>query len=436
MHQVASALVTLFAATALAGQADTLVATGLPAGAPRTQLLLIDSTTGSWQGVQPFAADGLPPLAVTFDAYDGEVVLALASSNTTSTVVRLRLAGTAVLGERTLGTLPGRCTHLEVVDDAVLATVAGSAGGLYRLPRLGGAAVQLAAEPNAAALMAFGPQGTAVVMAWSAPASAPLNGPGFGYFDLQTNQWILGPWSEPGLGQRVVTGVADLPTALVREVVAFADGGFELVVYGGPPTVPIATSPPIPAGGAAAMKPAAPGSFEMRGLGGAAFPFLYRLDVWTTAPNVTMLAGPLPGDPVDLALVPASGARFLLFGGSCGQPAPHLSSRSRPTLGNQTFAVDLVGGAPLRASAFVLGLSDSAALGALPLPWPLPSGCELRASPDDVVFQLTDASGNATRSLPIPNQPALLGMRLFGQWLQDGSPPFAASEGVALQIGP
>jgi hypothetical protein len=262
-------------------------------------------------------------------------------------------------------------------------------------------------------------------MAWSGSASS---GPGFGYFDLRSSQWTLGPWSEPSLGARVVTGIGDLPTALVREAVAFADGGFELVVYGGPPPTPLAAVPAIPNGGAAAMKPVS--------LGSAAFPYLYSLEVWGMMPNVAMLAGPLPGDPTDLAIAPAIGAGFLLFGQSCGQPPPHLNSRAWPTLGNLQFAIDLSGGAPNQATFFVLGLSDSAAFAALPLPFALPSGCELRVAPDVVLFQLSSATGSATQALPIPNLQGLLGMRVFGQWLQSAALPFASSEGVALQIGP
>jgi hypothetical protein len=344
--------------------------------------------------------------------------------------VRLTLAGATVVRERVLGQLPARCTHLEVVDDAVYATAAGSSGGLYRLPRLGGAAVQLIAEPNAAALMAWAPTSTALIVAWSGGA----NGPGFGFFDLQTNAWTLGPWNEPSLGTRTVTGIGDLPTALVREVVSFADGGFELVVYGGPAPTPVAAVPAIPPGGGAATKPVSPGGFTMRGLGSAQFPWLYDLEVWGMMPNVTMRAGPLPGDPVDLALVPREGANMLLFGRSCGTPPPHLNSRAWPVLGNLQFAINLSGGAPLQATAFALGLSDNLS-GLVPLPYVLPSGCELRVAPDAVLFQFTNGNGDATQVVPIPNQPALIGLLVFGQWLQYAALPFAASEAVAMQVG-
>lgn len=422
-------------AAVLPAQTDVLVLTDLQTGNPRAQLLMVDSNAGAWQTAPRFTHDNLAPLAIAVDGYDGGVVMALANSNTTSIVVRLQLAGTAVLHERTLGQLPGRCSHLEIADDSVLATATGTAGGLYRLPRLGGSAVQLVREPNAAALATWGPTSTVVAMAWSASPTAPQNGPGFGYFDLLTSSWTLGPWTEPTLGTRTVTGIADLPTALVRQAVAFADGGYELVVYGGPPPTPIATIPAIPNGGAAAMKPSSPGSFDVRAVGGAAFPHLYLLDVWGMMPNVRLLAGPLPGDPVDLAMLPLPAASMLLFGPSCGQPPPHLNSRAWPTLGNLQFVVDLSGGAPQQPTLFALGFSDVVAFGGLPLPFALPSGCELRVAPDVLVFHLSDAAGGARQLLPIPNLPGLLGLHVFGQWLQAAALPFATSEATALRLG-
>jgi hypothetical protein len=104
-------------------------------------------------------------------------------------------------------------------------------------------------------------------------------------------------------------------------------------------------------------------------------------------------------------------------------------------LGNLQFEINLSGGAPLQTTFFVAGFADSVALGGIPLPYALPSGCELRVAPDACRFLISDASGNAVQALPIPNQPALIGVRLFGQWLQLAAVPFAASEGTALTIG-
>lgn len=424
----------LLTATLTAQGVDILVATRLPAGNPATRLLLVDSSTGTFQTIQRFPSDNLPPLAVTFDGYDGEVVLAVADTNVSSRIVRLRLAGTSVLAERTIGQLPANCTHLEVLDDSVCAAAIGPAGGFYRLPRFGGMPVRILAEPEAAAMTGWGPSSTSLNLAWSSTA-VPARGPGFGTYDLRAGAWSLGPWNEPSLGARTVTGIGDLPTALVRQAVSFADGGFELVVYGGPGPTPIATVPPIPNGGAAAMKPLSPGSFSMRCVGSAAFPWLYGLEVWGLMPNVAMLAGPLPGDPVDLAIAPTNATSMLVFGRACGTPPPHLNSRGWPVIGNLQFAIDLSGGAPLQPTVFVAGLSDSTAAGGALLPYVLPSGCELRVAPDACLFQVSDASGNARQNLPIPNQPGLVGLRLFGQWLQSAAVPFAASEGTALVIG-
>ncbi|MBM4062217.1 MAG: hypothetical protein FJ265_14140, partial [Planctomycetes bacterium] len=59
----------LLTATLTAQGVDILVATRLPAGNPATRLLLVDSSTGTFQTIQRFPSDNLPPLAVTFAGY-------------------------------------------------------------------------------------------------------------------------------------------------------------------------------------------------------------------------------------------------------------------------------------------------------------------------------------------------------------------------------
>jgi hypothetical protein len=71
--------------------------------------------------------------------------------------------------------------------------------------------------------------------------------------------------------------------------------------------------------------------------------------------------------------------------------------------------------------------------GALPLT--LPSGCLLRVWPDAVLFHVTDVWGQATQTILIPNQQALIGTRLFAQWLQAPLLPFNSSPALALLVG-
>jgi hypothetical protein len=71
----------------------------------------------------------------------------------------------------------------------------------------------------------------------------------------------------------------------------------------------------------------------------------------------------------------------------------------------------------------VLGLSDGA-WGNVPLPWLLPSAwnpwvtCQLLVAPDLIVpMQAINAWSYASSyALPIPNDPQLIGFRLFAQW--------------------
>ncbi|GAB4136954.1 MAG: hypothetical protein Fur0037_01790 [Planctomycetota bacterium] len=409
---------------------EALILTAMPT-APRARLLRVDAS-GSWTAMPGFPSDGLPPLALAIDPYDGAAVVALAEPGGGSRLVRLSRMGSTG-AERVIGTAPGTCTALLVAGDEMVATFGGANGGLCRIPRLGGFAFPVTALPHAAAIESFGPQSAHVVLAWD-QAPGTSQGPGFGLMDFEGNQWWL-RWHEPTFGARSVTGVADLPTALVRELVAFADGSFGIATYGGPPPTAVATSPPIPPGGAAAMKAPALGSTAVLAVGSSAFPFLYRLDAFAPPPNVAILAGPLPGDPVDFAPLPPAGPWILQFGEPCGAQAIRLSVQGVPRIGDPSLSILLAGAQPATFSLLAVGFSDELALGSLPLPFVLPGQCALRVSPDGVVARVTDALGRASVPFGVPNDPGLAGLLLYAQWAQAASPQLSVSDSAAILIG-
>ena len=54
--------------------------------------------------------------------------------------------------------------------------------------------------------------------------------------------------------------------------------------------------------------------------------------------------------------------------------------------------------------------------GALPAPLPGAPGCSLLVSPDVLELQMTDAGGNASHPVAVPNNAALTGLSFYYQW--------------------
>jgi len=402
-------------------------------GAPfSTQLLIIDQF-GTVTPYGRFPSDTMPPLAVAIDPYDRELLVAL-DLGATSRVVRLLPTGTQLVGEIVIGDLPGRCQQLSVIGDRLLATLDGPSGGIIGLPRRStGPAAMLFAQPRAAALHRFGPQQSQLVLAWSGDPAVPGADPGIGYVDLETASFYYGPFSYPSPSTAAITGIADLPTGASRQLVAFADGTYTVVMGGSTTTTPMPTNPPVPTGGAASMYSDGGGPAGLA-VGGAAFPFLYRIDAFTG--TVTLVAGPLPGDPVDYAPAPSMLAQVLTFGEPCGLPAFGLGgSGGAPGLGNQFFQLDASGALAQQALIFVAGFSDVRSFATvLPLPLPGP-GCPLEIDPLAVVFALTSPSGTASLPLPIPGAGGFFGTLLFAQALQIDPAGFVTSPALVAQIG-
>mgnify|MGYP002784868201 CR=1 FL=1 len=393
-----------------------------PGGAsPATLILSVDTTSGVVLPLAGFPSDSLPPLAITIDPYNGDPLLAL-GFGALSRLVRLQANGTGFL-EVHLADVPGVVTGLAVQQDRLLATVDGSSGGLYRLPRRGGSAQLVHAQPNATALHGYGPYGTVALLGWTGrPGSGAIDS-GVVLVDCDTGQAVLGPHTFPNPAGLTLNGAFDLPTGVPRQLLSFADGTFALFAGLIGPPQPVPTAPAIPPGGAVAMHQVAAYSFAPLVLGGSAFPFLYEVDPWTG--NVSLRSPALPGTPIDFAAGLERGAQSLEYRARCGPVLLWHNVQGIPQPGN-TLTIGLQG-LPNDHGVLVLGLSDFASSGA---PLPLPGGCELDVTPDAVVVRLTDALGVASQPIAVPPGTGFLGVSLFAQWLHFA--PFAISVSGAL----
>jgi hypothetical protein len=136
-----------------------------------------------------------------------------------------------------------------------------------------------------------------------------------------------------------------------------------------------------------------------------------------------------------------TGASVALYGAGCAGVAgvPGLRTNGLPQLGNATFRVGVEHAAP--SALAVLWWSDASASA------PIAGACSLLVDAGSglpVWASVTSASGVRVEPLPIPNQPALLGLELYCQWLVEdaaGTPlsgflGLAASRGARLRVGP
>jgi hypothetical protein len=420
--------------------ASILPAQVLPGGAvvavrrstpPATALLAVDLLTGAVTPLPRFASDGLAPLAVAFDPVDRDLLLCVDDGLGSSMVLRFPTRLGTPGPEWTIGIVPGRVRQLVATNDELWLAVGGAQGGVWTMPRTGGGAVLRWSQPHLGAIQVYLPSW--VVAAWSGDPGPPATAPGVGYVEATTGQWTLGPETWPGFTPAGITGVVDLPTALPRVILSHDDGSVSmhtLLTASAPITVPLL--PTLPAGGAVAMQPLQY-STQPVVLGGVAFPYLWTFDPWGNPPVRTTLSALLPDDPVDFAIAPDHfRADLAQYGQPCGNPNLSVQVFSLPTIGNQGFAIQLGGGAPAAATLLALGFSDTLA-GALPLS--LPGGCPLRTSAESVWFLLTNAQGAVAQALPVPPQPGLAGLSLYGQWLQAPLGAFTSSAGQAIHVG-
>lgn len=432
--QITTVLTTALAASALLpaqsipyDRALVVAAVGAP---PATVTFEVDLQTGTFVTLPSHSTDAYPPLAIESDPIDGSVLVAL-DTGTGSQVMRRRWQPAA--SESLVGTVPGRCVELLIdrFGDVVVVT-GGSNGGLHRLPRGGGTPSLIRNEPH------IGAAGAPQSLHWNAilglsGTAAPAHDPAVGNVDLDAGTWIWGPTTFVGFQPLGITGLIDLPTAVPRHVLSHDDGSISLYDWalGGNPLIASVT-PALPVGGIAAMK--AHEALIGLVLGGAPNPILYVFDPMTALSGsigLTTVAGPFLGTPIDYTVMPLAGARVQNFGRPCGSAAElriGMTPGSGPTVGNANFGLTISSALPLLPAWLILGFGETT--------FPLPTGCLLRVTLDAIGARWADAQGDATQPIPIPNNPGLIGVTFFGQWLQaDFGVPFMTSDLAVIEIG-
>lgn len=135
---------------------------------------------------------------------------------------------------------------------------------------------------------------------------------------------------------------------------------------------------------------------------------------------------------------------YEVFGSGCSgssRTTPELGWDGQPLLGN-SMSINLDSGSASSFALLTIGLSDTV-YNALSLPYDLSTlgapGCFLRTSVGATLFASTDASGDATATLPIPNTGALIGINFYDQWFVytagANTLGFLTSNGGVGQIG-
>jgi hypothetical protein len=424
-----STLLTTALATAQLPGLDAILVASDVGGA--TLVLSVDASTGLWSVLPPLPGDSMPPLAVVFDPLDRSLLIALDAGGS-SVVMRRPRDQTS---ELPVGTVPGQCVDL-LVDRLgdVVAVTGGAQGAIWRLPRLGGAASLVRAAPFASAAntpqeIAFG-----VILGFDGAGAPQPRDPAMGEVDLANGQYLWGPIPLAGFVPLGIRGFVDLPTGVPRQVLAHDDGSLSVWSWAfGQNPMPVPTLPALPPGGIAALKSHALGHGIL--LGGAASPHVYAFDpLQALAPPIALAQLtplPLPGAPVDHALVPSIFARVWTFASPCGVAAElrmRAATGAPPRIGTGSFGLALAQGAPSQPAWLAVGFVESLIA--------LPTGCRLRVPPVAILANATDAGGAAAQSITIPAWPGLIGVRFLAEWLQlDGGAPFMTSDVAAVEIG-
>ena len=393
-------------------------------GPVQSRLVAVDPVTGTATTLPAFTSSALAPLALAQDPFDGAWFVALDTGAGTSRVVRLVVNATAI-DEYAMATFPGVVTALEVAGERLLVGVGGPAGGVHVMPRRGGVASLVFAQPNLAAMQAL--TDSVVTLAWNGIAGSPAVQSGTLMVDVDIPAILFGPFFFPPPAA-AITGVHELPTAVPRQLISFADGTFAMFAgLLGQPLQPLATSPAIPNGGAVALHPAGQYAVDGLGVGGPAFPFLYRIEPFSG--SVTVVSATLPGAPVDAIFGATTVAHVRFFGSACGPVSLAAMTSGLPQLGT-TMAFGVVG-PPNTLVVTALGLDDFA--GALPLP--MFGGCLLQAMPEVVLAHITAGNGTAWQPLVVPNATTLLGLPVFAQWAHVAPAVISVSESTAARVG-
>ena len=122
---------------------------------------------------------------------------------------------------------------------------------------------------------------------------------------------------------------------------------------------------------------------------------------------------------------------------------PTITGNGMPIVGG-TYTVALQSAPPNAAATLIAGASDKL-WNALTLPLALEpigtvAGCRLYTSVDFTFPAATTASGTASMSITIPNDPLLIGARAYHQWLiadvmSTASVPLVLSDGLIVDVG-
>ncbi len=119
-----------------------------------------------------------------------------------------------------------------------------------------------------------------------------------------------------------------------------------------------------------------------------------------------------------------------------GALTPTSTATNRPVIGSR-LQVELDQTKANNPAAFLVGGSDKN-WGALNLPWTFAPGCSLLVSGEIILGVVSDATGQATVPLDIPNDKQLLGSTAFQQFMVfDMTSPigFISSNGIRLLLG-
>ena len=401
------------------------------ANTPRSVVLEVDMATGKFVTLGRFGFDTLPPLGIAFDNVDRDLIVACRFQNGTR-IIRLPLQGRVFGTPRVLADLTNPITDIEFgFRDSIFFTIGGANGGLFAIPRNGGAVRRVKAMPRARGIFNFG-QGvySGFVLQAGAPGM-PVTDPHISALNYDNGK-VLEQLRLTNYRPLDVTDVAVLPNAVLNKLVSNADGTVGEVILNKSSTIPL--TPKLPAGATRRIRTFA-GGLTAYVLGGKAHPRIKSFPGFGNGRSRpwTMLTGNLPGDPVDFDITPPTAARNVALGRACTGNTMHIGSRQTPSIGNSAFNVDLHTGAKNTTAALALGLSDDR-FGNLNLPTRLPGGCTLYASIDTVLFRQTDNLGFTSQPLPVPNNPALAGIIVFGQWAQAKGTGLDTSAALAMHL--
>ncbi len=388
-------------------------------GNPATALTLCDAIPGTVTPLASFGNAVNPPRAIAADPINRDLIVAL-ESGTSTVVVRLTYSAATLINEQILANFPGDATDLAVDSSSgIWVALDGPQGGLLRLARNSGQALAFFPYPRTVAFEIAYP-GTGLLVQQVPGGNALLR-----FVDLTTGAAIqtIPVLSAPG---ERFTGATDLPTGAIRQAMSSEASGlfrFEFLST----LNPWALNPAIPVGSPVEIGPGGQGIMV---LGGAGFPYLATVPIF--ASNLVLLAGPLPGSPVDFTEKPSIGPALIRFGSPCPQGGS-WSSQGLPQLGSTTFSIGLQGGVPNRSTALLLGVSDQVGFGQS-LPWTIAPACEVHTSADIALVTTSSVNGDASFVLPIPLVPAWAGSILFGQWIQENGGTPILSDAFAAHL--